>query len=492
MSTTIFALATPAGRSGVAIFRISGPESGAVLRAITQRDLPAPRVAARRKFYADRSVDPSPRPLPQGERGLLFAGDRDGRNHLRAERGAKSPSPPAGEGWGEGSLHSLQIIDDGLALWFPGPASFTGEDMAELHIHGGPAIIAAMAETLAAQGLQPAEPGAFTRRAFDNGKLDLTEVEGLADLIAAETEAQRRQALRQMEGSFGAEVEAWRGGLLGALARVEAAIDFPEEDLPSGLIEGVDEAMRAVGDAIARMLDDDHRGERLRDGLSVVILGAPNAGKSSLMNALARRDVAIVSDEAGTTRDVIELHLDLGGYPVLLADTAGLRESGNKIETEGVRRALERASRADLRVIVIDGAVWPVIPDAIRAQIDAASILVLNKADLLPAPLQAIAGHQLIAVSALTGAGLADLLAALKARASDLLASGDQPVLTRLRHRMALEDCRESLRRGLEIGPVELKAEELRLATRALGRITGRVDVEEVLDFVFRDFCIGK
>jgi tRNA modification GTPase len=451
MNATIFALATPAGRSGVAIIRISGPESGECLRSITQRDLPKPRVATRRKFYAATPVDPSTRPSP-----------------------------------------SYQVIDDGLALWFPGPASFTGEDMVELHIHGGPAIIAAMAESLVAQGLRPAEPGAFTRRAFDNGKLDLTEVEGLADLIGAETEAQRRQALRQMEGAFGDQVETWRGGLLGALARIEAAIDFPEEDLPSGLVEGVDEAMRVVGNAIARALDDDHRGERLREGLSVVILGAPNAGKSSLMNALAKRDVAIVSDEAGTTRDVIELHLDLGGYPVLLADTAGLRESGNKIETEGVRRALARAARADVKVIVIDGAVWSVIPDAIRAQIDAASILVLNKADLLAVPLQALSGHQLIAVSALSGAGISDLLSALKERAAGLLASGDQPVLTRLRHREALEDCRQTLIRGLEIGPVELKAEELRLGTRALGRITGRVDVEDVLDVIFREFCIGK
>jgi tRNA modification GTPase len=492
MSTTIFALATPAGRSGVAIIRISGPASGEVLRAITRRDLPAPRVAARRKFYAAKPVDPSPRLFPQAEREVLLDAATDGPGILTRGARKQSPSPLAGEGRVEGSMILSNVIDDGLALWFPGPASFTGEDMAELHIHGGPAIIAAMAESLVAQGLQTAEPGAFTRRAFDNGKLDLTEVEGLADLIAAETEAQRRQALRQMEGAFGQQVEIWRGRLLGALARIEAAIDFPEEDLPSSLVEGVDEAMRAVGSEIARMLDDDHRGERLREGLSVVILGAPNAGKSSLMNALARRDVAIVSDEAGTTRDVIELHLDLGGYPVLLADTAGLRESGNRIETEGVRRALDRASRADLKLIVIDGALWPIIPAATRAQIDAQSILVLNKADLLPAPLQALSGHQLIAVSALSGAGLSDLLAALKERAAGLLASGDQPALTRVRHREALEDCRQSLSRGLGTAPVELKAEELRLATRALGRITGRVDVEDVLDVIFREFCIGK
>jgi tRNA modification GTPase len=336
--------------------------------------------------------------------------------------------------------------------------------------------------------LQHAEPGAFTRRAFDHGKLDLTEVEGLADLIAAETESQRRQALRQMEGVFGTQVETWRGGLLGALARIEAAIDFPEEDLPVGLIEGVDAAMHAINSAIASTLDDDHRGERLRDGLNVVILGAPNAGKSSLMNALARRDVAIVSEEAGTTRDVIELHLDLGGYPVLLADTAGLRESENRIESEGVRRALDRAARADLKLVVLDGTEWPEIPEATRAQIDAASVLVLNKADLL----KAVPEGPVIAVSALTGAGIADLLAALKERAGQLLAAGDQPVLTRLRHREALEDCRRCLTRGLAIGPVELKAEELRLATRALGRITGRVDVEDVLDVIFREFCIGK
>jgi len=240
------------------------------------------------------------------------------------------------------------------------------------------------------------------------------------------------------------------------------------------------------------MLDDDHRGERLREGLSVVILGAPNAGKSSLMNALARRDVAIVSDEAGTTRDVIELHLDLGGYPVLLADTAGLRESGSRIESEGVRRALARAARADLKLIVIDGALWPVIPEASRAQIDAASILVLNKADLLAVPLQELSGRPLIAVSARSGTGLSELLAALTERAAGLLASGDQPVLTRLRHREALDGCRQCLARGLETGPVELKAEELRLAVRALGRITGRVEVDDVLDVIFREFCIGK
>ncbi|HVM85129.1 MAG TPA: tRNA uridine-5-carboxymethylaminomethyl(34) synthesis GTPase MnmE [Candidatus Binatia bacterium] len=441
-STTIFAPATPAGRSGVAVIRISGPEAGSALQAVTGRTLPHPRVATLAKLINPRLRD--------------------------------------------------EILDDGLVLWFPGPASFTGEDVAELQVHGGPAVIAAITEALLSLGLKPAEPGAFTRRAFDHGKLDLTEVEGLADLIAAETEAQRRQALRQLEGALGVRIETWRGALLGALAHIEAAIDFPEEDLPSGLVESVDEALRGVAAEIGAALDDERQGERLREGLSVVILGAPNAGKSSLMNALARRDVAIVSEEAGTTRDVIELHLDLGGYPVLLADTAGLRETANAVESEGVRRALDRAARADLKLIVIDGAVWPVIPKEIRGQIDAAAVLVLNKADLLPAPLQALSGHQLIAVSALTGAGIGDLLKALGERAGALLATGDQPALTRARHRDALRECRDLLGRGLAVATVELKAEELRLAVRALGRITGRVDVEDLLDLIFGEFCIGK
>ena len=441
LTDTIFALSSGPPPAAIAVIRVSGPAARLALERLIGR-VPEPRRAALARVH----------------------------------------DPVSGD-----------LLDEALALWFPRPKSETGEDLAELQIHGGRAVIAAVLKALGGlPGFRLAEPGEFTRRAFEAGRLDLTAVEGLADLVGAETEAQRRQALLQLEGAFGQEVEAWRGGLLGALARIEAAIDFPEEDLPASLIDGVDEAIRIASDEIVRALDDGHRGERLREGLSVVILGAPNAGKSSLLNRLARREAAIVSEEAGTTRDVIELHLDLGGYPVLLADTAGLRESGNAIEREGVRRALARAARADLKLIVIDGAVWPVIPAAIRAQIDASSILVLNKADLLPAPLQAVAGHPLIAVSTLTGDGLTELLAALAERAGQLLASGDQPVLTRLRHREALTDCREMLQRGLAVAAVELKAEELRLATRALGRITGRVDVEDVLDVIFREFCIGK
>ncbi len=447
--TTIFALATPAGRSGVAVIRVSGPDSARSLRALTRAAPPPARVAARRKLWI---------PAP---------GD------------GESP-PPA-------------MIDDGLVLWFPGPASFTGEDVVEFHVHGGPAVIAAMAEALGDLGLQLAEPGAFTRRAFDNGKLDLTEVEGLADLIAADTEAQRRQALRQMEGELGALYESWRMTLLQGLARMEAAIDFPDEDLPAGLIAGVDEMLRSMAAAISRHLDDAHRGERLRDGLSVVILGAPNVGKSSLLNRLARREAAIVSAQAGTTRDVIEVRLDLGGFPVLIADTAGLRAAPDEIEAEGIRRALQRAAHADLKLLLFDGGTWPAAAEETRRLIDDAAILVLNKADLAAAAaIPELAGRRLLPVSARTGAGLEALLAEIGRRAAGLLAAGDAPVLTRLRHRKALEDCLESLQRGLQAPLAELKSEDLRGAVQALGRITGRVDVEDVLDLVFREFCIGK
>ena len=438
ISATVFALATPAGRSGIAVFRISGPGAGDALESLTRQALPAPRLAARRKFHEPQST---------------------------------------------------RLIDDGLALWFPGPASFTGEDVVELHVHGGPAVIAAIAEALRALGLQPAEPGAFTRRAFDHGKLDLTEVEGLADLIAAETEAQRRQALRQLGGALGQRIEAWREALIGALAHIEASIDFSDEDLPAGLVESVDEAMTIVAGEIARALDDQHRGERLREGLSVVILGAPNAGKSSLLNRLAKREAAIVSAEAGTTRDVIELHLDLDGFPVILADTAGLRETTSAVESEGVRRALQRAEHADLKIIVLDATVWPEIPDASRALIDDAAILVLNKADLR----SGLAGEmKVIPLSAKTGEGVDRLVAELSRRAGALMASGDQPAMTRARHRSALADCARLLDQGIAARAVELKSEDLRLAVRALGRITGRVDVEDVLGRIFGEFCIGK
>jgi len=417
-------------------------------------------------------------------------------------------------------------------LYFKAPASFTGEDVVELHTHGGPAIIAAMAKALIALDLRLAEPGEFTRRAFDHGKLDLVEIEGLADLIAAETEAQRRQALRQAEGELSALYESWRSPLISALARMEAAIDFPDEDLPDGLMTLVDETMRILAEQIDAHLADNHRGEMLRDGLSVAIIGSPNVGKSSLLNRLAGREAAIVSARAGTTRDVIEVKLDLGGYPVLVADTAGLRDSADEIEQEGVKRALKRAEHADAKIVVFDAAHhFPppsggglgrgaqvtgaevaseggrpptyLPPEGVRfdlsfdqiilSQIDVDTIVVLNKAELaaLPADL-VVAGQKPIAVSAKTGEGLDALISALTDKAAKALNPGAQPALTRLRHRAALERCLGALQRGLHAPVVELKAEDLRLAVQALGRITGRVEVDDVLDLIFREFCIGK
>jgi tRNA modification GTPase len=416
-------------------------------------------------------------------------------------------------------------LDDALALWFPAPQSITGEDVAELHLHGSRAVIAAIMAALRGQGLRLAEPGEFTRRAFQNGKLDLVQAEAVADLAAAETEAQRRQALRQLDGRLGELYRAWGERLLRVLAHLEAVIDFPDEDLPPEIEARIAAETADLAGEIARHLADGHRGERLRDGIAVAILGPPNAGKSSLLNQLARREAAITSPIAGTTRDVIEVAIDLAGYPVVLADTAGLRDSADLVEQEGLRRALARAQSAELRLFVIDAArpedaegaaQWPG-PD---------TIIVANKIDLLqpsPAPRErgdrpcersvgegagvgwasgplnptlspsggeGVTGNPL-RVSALTGEGIPDLIGALAARIAesyDIAA----PLLTRARHREALENAADALRRSVGAALPELRAEDLRLAWRSLGRITGRTDVEDLLDIIFADFCLGK
>jgi tRNA modification GTPase len=335
---------------------------------------------------------------------------------------------------------------------------------------------------------RPAEPGEFSRRAFENGKLDLTEAEAIADLVAAETAAQRRQALRQLDGELGALYENWRGRLLRALAHLEAEIDFSDEELPEGMTLAVRPVLETLIEEIAGHLDDAHRGERLREGVQIAIVGPPNAGKSSLLNLLARRDVAIVSAQAGTTRDVIEVHLDLGGWPVTLADTAGMRETSDEIEREGVRRAEQRALNADLRLVVLDAAAADT-PAMLQKLIAPGDIVVLNKLDLAP---QASGPADAIAISVKTGTGVADLLQRLEHRVASLLDGAGVP-LTRQRHRLALEECLTALKRAqAQSGLPELLTEDVRLATRALGRITGRVDVEDMLDIVFREFCIGK
>jgi tRNA modification GTPase len=440
---TIYALSSAPGRAAIAVLRVSGPAAGAALRGLTGRPLPPPRLA-----------------------------------RLTRLRDALSGEP----------------LDDGLVVWFPGPASETGEDVAELQIHGGRATVAALLEALGRiPGLRLAEPGEFTRRGFLNGKLDLTAVEGLADLVSAETDAQRRQALRQLRGELGRLYEGWREGLLRALAQAEAAIDFPEETEDAALRERIARQISGLIEDISQHLEDGRRGERLRDGLSVAILGPPNAGKSSLLNILAQREVAIVAETAGTTRDVLEVHLDLEGYPVTIADTAGLRQSEDAIEREGVRRALARAEHADLRLLILDPPCWSSIPPFLAPFIGGSGLIVLSKLDLVAggAPSD-VEGHPALAISAKTGEGIPTLLAALAHCAREVMDLAEAPGLTRLRHRAALERCREALRRAQAQPVPDLAAEDLRLATRELGRITGRVGVEDMLDVIFREFCIGK
>jgi tRNA modification GTPase len=440
MTHTIFALATAPGRAGIAVVRVSGPAAGAALAGLTGGSaLPPARRAAVRVFS----------------------------------------DPVSGE-----------VIDHGLCLWFAAPNSFTGEDVAELHVHGGPAVVAALTRCLAGMAdLRPAAPGEFTRRAFFNDKLDLTQAEAIADLVDAETEAQRKQSLRQLDGELGALYEGWRAELIGLLAHAEADIDFADEDLPENIISAHRGRIETLKNEISAHLDDGHRGERLRDGVEIVILGQPNVGKSSLLNKLARREAAIVSTTAGTTRDVIEVRIDVAGYPVTLADTAGLRAAADEIESEGVRRALARAERADLRLLV--GAADDADSfTALRRYMDGDAVVVANKSDLPGAGF--CAPPDAIAVSARTGAGIDRLLEVVGQAVAARAGLGEAPALTRARHRKALEDCVAALARALVAGADELVAEDLRLAARALGRITGRVDVEDILDVIFADFCIGK
>ena len=384
---------------------------------------------------------------------------------------------------------SGDVLDDGLVLWFPAPRSATGEDVAELHLHGSRAVLAAVMQALARLGLRLAEPGEFTRRAFLNGKLDLLQAEAIADLAAAETEAQRRQAMRQLGGELGEVYRGWRDRLTRILAHLEAAIDFPDEDLPPEIEDRIAGETEALVAEIERHLADGHRGERLRDGIDVAIVGPPNAGKSSLLNRIARRDVAITSPIPGTTRDVIEVAIDLGGYPVVLADTAGLRDSADAIEQEGKRRAVQRAEQAEIRLFVFDIA-HPADAAGASAWPGADTILVANKIDLVPAADTDLSPPAL-PVSALTGEGIDRLLTVLGERVAQTYRI-EAPVLTRARHRQALEEAAASLRRSFSAALPELRAEDLRLALRSLGRITGAVDVEDLLDVIFRDFCIGK
>lgn len=370
-------------------------------------------------------------------------------------------------------------MDQALVIWFPAPASFTGEDSAELHLHGGRAVLEAVSQALVRLGARPAEAGEFSRRAFLNGKLDLLEAEAIADLVEAETGTQRRQALRQLEGKLGDLYRDWGARLREVLAWQEALIDFGDEEIPDNLTTEIDFGIFALLDQIDGHLADGGSGERMRDGFTVVVSGPPNVGKSSLLNALAARDVAIVSRHPGTTRDPIEVRLDLDGLPVVVVDTAGLREAADEIEAEGILRARARAATADLVLFVCEAGAPPVSPPE-------GALLVANKTDLAAAP------HGVPGVSARTGAGIAELRAALAQAAHARLAPSGLPTLTRARHRAALTQAHAHLQDSQRADFADQKAEDLRLALRALGRITGEVGVEDLLDTIFRQFCIGK
>ncbi len=436
---TIYALSSGRPPVAVAVVRISGPRAGDALKALTGK-LPEPRRA-------------------------MFARIRDPQSN--------------------------EIIDEALALFFPAPRSETGEDVAEIQLHGGRAVIAALFAALARmEGFRLAEPGEFTRRAFENGKLDLTAIEGLADLIYADTDAQRRQALRQLQGLLGNRAEDWRKRLIEAQALAEAGIDFSDEaDVASNVTAQALGVARALQSEIAQALSDAARGERLREGLVVAIAGPPNAGKSTLLNRIARREASIVSPFAGTTRDVIEVHLDLAGYPVTLLDTAGIRETNDPVEREGVARARARAQAADLVLWVVDASDIAMPDPPAVANI----FVVRNKIDLATKRTLDEKPSGSFGVSSTTGKGLDALLDTLAAFVNETLGSREPALVTRERQRILLQEASDALTRAIaEAQREDIFAEELRLAARALGRLTGRVDVEDILDVIFRDFCIGK
>jgi tRNA modification GTPase len=466
---TIFAVSTPAGRGAIAVVRVSGEQAGEALTTLAGR-ITSPRLATVRQL--------------QGGGG--------------------------------------EPLDEAIVLWFPAPASATGENVAEFHLHGGRAVIQAVLDALAhLPGFRPAEPGEFTRRAVENGRLDLTQAEALADLIDAETPSQRRQALDQYDGALARLYEGWRARLVRLLAHAEAGIDFSDEELPDGLDTQIRDGIAALLDEIGRHMADGRSGEITREGLMLTVIGPPNAGKSSLVNALARRDIAIVSDRPGTTRDVLEARLDLGGYAVTIADTAGLRLSEDAIESEGVRRALARAESGDLTLLLLDGTSPEPFVGLPEDAVENAALVVWNKIDLLTgvadkstgvastSPLRGGRNAQHfgwgangegptlsenpITISVRTGEGMDTLVETLIAKVRERLDRPREfPLITRARHRHALQDAVDALRRACNQDQSELIAEELRLALRALGRIAGRVDIEELLDVVFRDFCIGK
>ncbi len=431
---TIYALSSGAGKGGVAVIRVSGKKVLEVVHCLTRIENPKPRYA----YFTEIKSD-----------GI--------------------------------------VLDKPLMIYFKGPYSFTGEDVVEFHVHGGRGVINAVMGAIGKiDGCRPAEPGEYSRRAVVAGKMDLTKAEGLMDLIDAETELQRAQAFSQMDGNLSALYEGWRADLKHHMAYLEAFIDFPEEEIPQENLDKIDLQINKLINDIKAHLDDKKIGQRLREGFLVAIVGVPNVGKSSLINALTKKDVAIVSQTAGTTRDVVEAHLDVAGFPVILADTAGLREGTEEIESEGIRRAVKKASDADLILHVLDAKNYPHV-DKLPDELANKHILTLwNKVDEVSREIKEDV------ISAKTGDGIDALWDKIKSVLSDSLAMAQNGVITRERYRIALKECQKALENSLNAPELELKAEDLRMANRALGRITGVIDADELLDVIFRDFCIGK
>ena len=442
---TIYALSTGPGIAGIAIIRVSGKNTADVIKKITGNKLPIPREATRRKF-----------------------------NYINTN----------------------ELIDEGVLLWFPAPNSYTGEDLAEFHVHGSRAVITALHKTIAQiENCRLAEPGEFTKRAFQNGKISLLKAESIADLISSETEIQRKQALKIMSGKSSNRFNSWREKLLKILSHVEAKIDFPDENLPKDILIDIQKTSDQVSFEIQKTLNDQKVGEKIREGFKIAIIGPTNAGKSSLLNYLSKRDVAIVSETAGTTRDVIETHLNLDGYPVIVSDTAGIRDSKDEIEQKGVKLALNRADDADLKLVIIDGNSND-LNKTLKDFVDENAILVVNKSDLLNGNLnEKFKKHEYVLVSIKNNSNLDQLISKIKNKLKNKFISNEDILITRERHRQHLEHCITYLKsfknkKGSE--EFDKAAEDLRLATRHLGMIVGKVDVEELLGSIFNDFCIGK
>src|SRR5210317_1656682 len=442
---TIYALSTGPGISGIAIVRVSGEDTKKVIKLLTNTELPKPRVASLRKIN---------------------------------------------------KINTSELIDEGIILWFPGPESYTGEDMAEFHIHGSKAVIDALHHSISKiENCRLAEPGEFTKLAFQNGKINLLKAESIADLISAETEIQRQQAIKIMNGKSADQFNFLREKLLKILSHVEAKIDFPDEDLPNDILDEIKNNSNEVTKKIEKILNDQKVGERIREGFKIAILGPTNAGKSSLLNHLSNRDVAIVSEIAGTTRDVIETNINIDGYPVIISDTAGIRDSKDEIEKKGIKLSLNRAEEADLKLVVVDAQKLD-FTDVLKGLLDENAILVINKSDLLEGdvdPEIKKLDHVLISIK--ENLNIDKLILKIKNNLKNKFITSDDILITRERHRQHLEQCLEHLKnfnKKNESEDFDKAAEDLRLATRHLGMIVGKVDVEEILGSIFNDFCIGK